>query len=60
MRRVLCSVLLAGGMLVAAPSAAFARNDGVEHYHRHHHERCWGHRWHHGFHHYDRWDCDGW
>ena len=61
MKRVLCSVLLGGALLVAAPSAAFAHDGGFEH---RHHYSCWSHRWgheHHVDHHFGhRWDCDRW
>jgi len=63
MKRVLCSALLSGALLVALPTAAFA-HDGHERFEHRHHYSCWGHRWgheHHMDHHFGRyWECDRW
>jgi hypothetical protein len=64
MKRVLCSVLLGGALLVAAPTAAFAHDGGFDHRHHDHNYSCWSHRWGHE-HHMERhfghgWKCDRW
>jgi hypothetical protein len=59
MKRVLCSVLLGGALLVAAPTAAFAHDGRYEH--RHHYDySCWSHRWGHEHHFGHGWECDRW
>jgi hypothetical protein len=58
LKRVLCAAGLAGALLVAAPTAAFAHDHGRDGWR--HGSDCGGRSWHHHHHHGDHRHGDNW